>query len=162
MSAIREERAGDADAIAALVTAAFATAEHRSGTEALIVARLREADALALSLVAEEDGVIVGHAAFSPVAIDGQDRGWLGLGPVSVAPGRQRCGIGAALVRAGLERLGAAAGCVVLGDPAYYARFGFIADAALAYPGPPPAYFQSLVLAGPPARGTVSYHEAFA
>lgn len=162
---IRRERTGDETAIAALTTAAFREAPHSSGTEALIVEHLRAEGDLALSLVAQNaDQSIVGHVAFSPVAISDGTRGWFGLGPVSVIPLRQRAGIGAALIREGLERLQAmgAQGCVVLGEPAYYGRFGFRHDPKLAFPGPPPEYFQALRLAGSEPAGTVAYAPAFA
>lgn len=160
---IRAERPGDAAAIGAVTEAAFRTAPHSSGTEARIVAALREAGALTLSLVAIRDGGIVGHIAFSPVLIDGRAGDWYGLGPVSVAPERQRRGTGGALIREGLERLKAigAKGCVLLGDPNYYHRFGFIADPDLTYAGGPPEAFQRRVLTGEPARGEVRYHAAF-
>ena len=160
----RDEGIGDAAAIAALTDAAFRDAPHRSGTEAAIVAALREDGVLALSLVAEDDdGMLAGHVAFSPVRLSGGEPGWFGLGPVSVVPDRQGRGIGAALVRAGLARLRAegADGCVVLGDPAYYARFGFVADARLQLPGVPPAYFQVLAFGGEVPAGTVAYADAF-
>ena len=68
-----------------------------------------------------------------------------------------------ALIEAGLQRLIArgARGCVVLGDPAYYARFGFIHDPALTFPGAPAEYFQRLVLRGDPPSGAVRYAPAF-
>lgn len=160
---VRPERSGDETAIRRLTEAAFAGADHSSGTEGAIVDALRERGALTLSLVADEDGRILGHAAFSPVTIDGQAGDWFGLGPVSVDPDRQGQGIGAALIRAGLDRLKSrgATGCVVLGDPAYYGRFGFSAAHALRYPGAPDAYFQSLVLAGEPPAGQVAYDPGF-
>ncbi len=102
---IRPEREGDADTIRALTSEAFATAAHSSGTEAAIVDGLRADGALSVSLVAEEAGMIVGHAAFSPVTISGSPGNWMGLGPISVAPDRQRQGVGTALMRAGLERM---------------------------------------------------------
>lgn len=160
---IRDERSGDAAAIRALTAAAFETAPHSSGTEAAIVDALRTAGALTLSLVVEEGGEIVGHVAFSPVLIGGSGGGWHGLGPVSVRPDRQNRGIGRRLIMAGLERLeiSGAQGCVVLGDPAYYARFGFLADPMLRYPGVPAEYFQSLSFAGTRPKGDVRYHPAF-
>ncbi|MDO5604348.1 MAG: N-acetyltransferase [Paracoccus sp. (in: a-proteobacteria)] len=160
---IRPESPVDADAIAALTTRAFAGAAHSGGNEAAIIAGLRADGALMLSLIADGGAGVIGHAAFSPIRIDGLDSGWSGLGPVSVAPERQGNGIGAALIRAGLDMLRAqgAAGCVVLGDPGYYSRFGFAPDAGLVLPGMPAAYFMALPLAGPPARGVVSYHSAF-
>lgn len=164
---IRPEQPGDTVAIRALTTEAFATAPHSSGTEAAIVDGLRAAGALTLSLVAvaEEAGpnAILGHVAFSPVTIDGVASGWLGLGPVSVRPGRQRGGIGSALIRAGLRRLRerGAGGCVLLGDPAYYGRFGFANDPALVLEGVPAEYFMRLGFGAAVPAGTVRYHAAF-
>jgi putative acetyltransferase len=160
---IRPERADDTVAISALVALAFNGARHSDGTESAIVERLRDAGVLAVSLVGEEGGDILGHVAFSPVTVSDGAQGWFGLGPVAVTPGRQAEGIGAALIEAGLRRLlhDGAAGCVVLGDPGYYQRFGFAHDARLAYPGPPPQYFQCLAFEGPLPEGTVRYHPAF-
>ena len=161
---IRAEIPADISSIRALTEAAFKHAEHSSQTEGAIVDALRAAGALTLSLVAEQDGEIVGHIAFSPVLIGGKDLGWFGLGPVSVWPNRQCGGIGSALIREGLQQLRqrGAAGCVLLGDPAYYRRFGFSSDHALHYGDVPPEYFQSLILSGEPCAGEVSYHEGFA
>ena len=161
---IRDERPEDAAAISRITAAAFATAPHSSGTEARIVEALRAAGALTISLVAvSEDGSIAGHVAFSPVRIDGVAGRWHGLGPVSVAPDMQRRGIGKALICEGLIRLAeqGADGCVVLGDPAYYHRFGFLDDRRLIYGGKPSRYFQRMVLRGKAPRGDVSYHPAF-
>ncbi len=160
--ALRPERDGDADAIRALVTAAFLGAEHSSGSEGAIVNALRASGKLTVSLVAERDDAIVGHVAFSPVTIDGRDLGWFGLGPVAVSPDHQRQGIGTRLIEAGLAQLREteAQGCVVLGDPAYYARFAFVSDPALAYPGVPAEYFQRLVFTGTAPTGEVAYHES--
>jgi putative acetyltransferase len=160
---IRSERPTDLVAISDLTTAAFETAPHSSGTEARIVERLRADGALTVSLVAVDQGEIVGHVAFSPVMIAGARGDWYGLGPVSVRPDKQGRGIGQRLVRAGLEELGAlrAAGCVVLGDPQYYRRFGLESDPALTYGGHSSPYLQRLILGGPPASGAVNYHSAF-
>jgi len=134
------------------------------GDEARVVDDLRKAGALTISLVAmTADDQLVGHIAFSPVRIDGRPTDWFGLGPVSAAPGMQRRGIGSALIADGLDRLRRlpAAGCVLLGDPAYYRRFGFVSDTALTYNGRPNPYFQRLVLEGPPPAGDASFHPAF-
>jgi putative acetyltransferase len=161
--ALRPERNGDAATIRAVVTAAFLGTGHSSGTEGAIVDALRASGMLAVSLVAEDDGAIVGHVAFSPVTIDGHDRGWFGLGPVAVDPRFQRRGIGARLIEAGLAQLreAGAQGCVVLGDPGYYVRFGFASDPALIYPGVPAEYFQRLAFAGAAPTGTVAYSPCF-
>ena len=160
---IRTEVAGDREAIRALVTAAFAPIEHSSHTEARIVDALRAAGALHLSLVATDGAELVGHAAFSAVRIAGGPAGWFGLGPVAVRPDRQHEGIGTTLVRTGLERLRAegARGCVVLGEPAYYGRFGFRARPELRLAGVPPAYFQALAFTSEAPSGEVMYHPAF-
>lgn len=159
---IRPERPQDAAAIGDLTTRAFAAAAHASGTEAAIVAALRASGRLALSLVAEHSGAVAGHVAFSPVAI-GDAAGWFALGPLSVAPQRQRQGIGAALIGEGLARLHAAGarGVVLLGDPGYYGRFGFAADPALRYPGAPSEYLLRQVLRGATPAGQVVFDPAF-
>ena len=161
---IRDERNEDAAAIRRITTAAFAKAPHSSGTEARIVEALRQAGALTISLVAtSDDGRIVGHVAFSPVQIDRTAGRWYGLSPISVVPDLQRVGIGSALICEGLIRLAAlgADGCVVLGDPAYYRRFGFLDDRALTYGDKRSRYFQRLVMKGGAPKGDVSYHRAF-
>jgi putative acetyltransferase len=160
---IRPESPADAAAISSLISAAFLTAEHSGGNEARIVEALREASSLTVSLVATENDRIVGHVAFSPVTIDGRSDGWFGLGPVAVIPDRQGIGIGTALIEAGLEQLRAqhSRGCVVLGEPAYYRRFGFTADPSLRFGGAPADYFQRLLFKGQPCGGLVSYHPAF-
>lgn len=160
---VRDERPGDAEAIRGVVERAFAGHEHSDGTEHDIVERLRETRAPVLSLVAQVGEDLVGHIAFSPVEIADGTPGWFGLGPLSVDPRHKRCGIGSALVETGLARLEAegANGCVVLGEPGYYARFGFTADHALTFSGVPAQYFQSLLLAGDPPVGEVRYGKAF-
>jgi putative acetyltransferase len=160
---IRSERPQDESAIRSLTQAAFATAVHSSGTEAAIIDALRRDGQLSLSLVIEEADGIVAHLCFSPVCIGGRDCGWFGLGPVSVAPHRQGEGIGSRLIRDGLSRLRnmAANGCVVLGDPAFYARFGFTHAPGLTFDGAPPEYFLQGTFSGPTPQGAVTYHQAF-
>ena len=124
---IRDETKDDAAVITEVTVAAFESLEISSHTEQFIVEALRSAQALTLSLVAEVDGRVVGHIAFSPVDIsDGTDN-WYGLGPVSVLPMYQRMGIGKALIEEGLARLKAlgAKGCCLVGHPEYYRKFGF-------------------------------------
>ncbi len=160
---IRSERPGDAGAIHALTRAAFAEAPHSSHTEQYIVDALRAAGALAVSLVAEDADGIVGHVAVSPVQLSDGSPGWYGLGPISVAPGRQGQGIGGALMRAAVEALRAhgANGCVLLGDPGYYGRFGFRAEPRLRLAGVPAEYFQALLLQGGWPDAEVEYHAGF-
>ena len=160
---IRPERPDDVHAIRTLISAAFRSALHSSGTEAAIVDSLRSAGALTVSLVAVDECAIIGHVALSPVTINGKSNGWYGLGPVSVRPDRQRRGLGQLLIRTGLDRLRAmdAQGCVVLGEPFYYDRFGFISDPDLRYGHAPPEYFQRLAFTNNIPTGEVAYHPAF-
>lgn len=162
---IRQEQPADIDAIRALTAAAFAGHPHSAGTEPAIIDRLRTAGALTLSLVAVEASIIVGHVAFSPVSVSDGTPDWYGLGPLSVLPARQGQGIGTRLVTGGLQRLEtmAAAGCVLLGEPAYYRRFGFRSDFPLVLEGVPPGYFLVRPLAdAATSRGIVQFHPAFA
>jgi putative acetyltransferase len=160
---IRPEIPADGAAISTLITSAFLTAEHSGGNEAVIVDKLREAASLSVSLVATENERIVGHVAFSPVTVDGRSEGWFGLGPVAVVSDRQRHGIGSALIEAGLTqlRVRGSRGCVVLGEPGYYRRFGFVQDPNLHLAGVPPEYFQALRFDEQPGGGLVKYHSAF-
>lgn len=160
---IRPESPADVEAIHALTAAAFLNAPHTSHTEHLIVDALRAAEQLTLSLVYVRDGALIGHVAVSPVTIRDGSHGWFGLGPISVLPEHQGQGVGSALVRAALERLReeGAQGCVLLGEPAYYGRFGFRAVPGLVLPGVPPAYFQALAFDAPLPHGEVTYHDAF-
>lgn len=164
---LRHEAADDIPAIEAITIAAFANAPHTSHSEQFIVRALRAANALTLSIVAEEQGQIVGHVALSPVAITDahgqQATDWQGLGPIAVLPARQGQGIGSRLMRQALAELRDlhAAGCVVLGEPAYYARFGFQAHAGLQLPGVPPGYFMALAFRGPVPAGIAQYSAAF-
>lgn len=160
---IRLERPEDVAAIDAVTRAAFADHPHSDQTEHRIVERLRSSGSLALSLVAEEGEKILGHIAFSPVEIgDGID-GWYGLGPLSVTPDRQGEGIGSALVRQCLARLAELGGhgCVVMGDPGYYSRFGFGHHHDLVLVDCAPQYFMGIALSGPMACGIVRYNSAF-
>ena len=160
---IRNEVVADVDAIDAVTTAAFLAAPHTDHTEQFIVKALRKAGQLTVSLVAEVDGTVVGHVAVSPVSIsDGATR-WYGIGPISVLPAYQGQGIGADLMSAALSALRerGACGCVVLGEPGYYGRFGFKAEPGLVLADVPPAYFQAVSFGTAMPRGTVSYDEAF-
>jgi putative acetyltransferase len=160
---IRAEIPADIDGIHALTAAAFATAVHSSHTEQFIVDALRARGELSVSLLAEHEGLLLGHVAVSPVAVSDGSAGWYGLGPISVLPARQGQGIGAALMRAAIAALRQqdARGCVLLGEPGYYGRFGFRAAPGLVLPGVPAEYFQALCLQPPLAQGEVRYSPAF-
>ncbi|MDR0808052.1 MAG: N-acetyltransferase [Gemmobacter sp.] len=159
---VRRETPDEARAIGQFVTTAFLTARHADGNEAAIVARLRAEGGLLLSLVAEGAKGLIGHVAASPVTIGGAG-GWGCIAPLAVCEAARRQGIGAALMRAALARLEAAGagGVVVLGDPAYYGRFGLIADPARFAPGLPPEYLLGRSFRDPPPAGEVRFHPAF-
>jgi putative acetyltransferase len=159
---IRRETDADVGAITEVTVAAFKTLEM-SNTEQFIIAALRVAKALSVSLVAEMDGRVVGHIAFSPVTISDGTRNWYGLGPVSVLPAYQRQGIGKALIREGLARLKEmhAQGCCLVGHPDYYRKFGFENVSGLVFEGVPPEVFFALSFDGHTPQGTVAFHDAF-
>jgi putative acetyltransferase len=160
---IKSETDADVSAITEVTVTAFQTLEISHHTEQFIIAALRAAKALTVSLVAEADGRVIGHIAFSPVTISDGTRNWYGLGPVSVLPEYQRRGIGSALIREGLSRLKAlgAGGCCLVGHPEYYRRFGFENAPGLVCEGVPPDVFFALSLDGHVPRGIVEFHEAF-
>ncbi len=129
------------------------------GNEAECIEKLRSDGDLTLSLVAISDAEPVGHVAFSPVFFDDCFAGWYGLGPVSVWPQSQRTGIGSALINEGIARLKqmSASGCVLIGDPAYYSRFGFVGDGRLSYRNLPPRIVQWLAFDGTKPSGVLRY-----
>lgn len=160
---IRPETGADHDAIEALTVAAFLNAPHTDHNEQLIVRALRQAGALSLSLVAELEGQVVGHLCFSPVTISDGCPHWYGLGPISVSPALHGKGLGSRLMDAGLAELKgmSAAGCVVLGDPGFYGRFGFVPEPRVTLPGVPPEYFMTRSFGAAMPSGEVRYHPAF-
>jgi len=160
---IRNETDADVSAITEVTVAAFKTLAVSNHTEQYIIAALRAAGALTLSLVAEAEGRVIGHIAFSPVTISDGTRNWYGLGPVSVLPAYQRQGVGKALIREGLARLKAmnARGCCLVGHPDYYRKFGFTNMPGLVLEGVPQAVFFALSFDGHTPQGTVAFHEAF-
>lgn len=160
---VRDEQPGDVAAIAHVTEAAFSTVVHSSHTEQFIVSALRAAGQLTISLVAEAGDQVVGHIAVSPLTLSSGDDGWYGLGPVSVLPDFQSRGIGTTLMQAAIRQLKSlgGAGCVLLGDPAYYARFGFKAYQGLVLPGVPEIYFQALPFTDRVPKAQVRYHPAF-
>ena len=161
---IRDQTEADFAAVHDLVTAAFKSMPYACGREPFLMDALWRTGAATVALVAEDAGAIVGQAAFSKVKVGGADVGWHGCGPLSVLPGRQRRGVGGALMRTGLERLRAlgSKGCVLVGDPGYYRRFGFANTDAMRFPGVPPEVFMALLLAGETPRGDVEFDKAFA
>lgn len=160
---IRSEAPADAAGIRDVTERAFLGQEHTCGREAEIVDGLRSAGCLAISLVAESDGQVIGHCAVSPVTVGSGEDCWFGIGPVSVDPRFQRRGHGAMLVRgalAKLEEIGAR-GCVLVGHPEYYVRFGFRADGSATVAGVPQEVTFCLKLRDCRDPGAVIFHAAF-
>jgi len=160
---IRSETDADASAITEVTVAAFQTLAISHHTEQFIIAALRAAQALAVSLVAEVDGRVIGHIAFSPVTLSDGTQNWYGLGPVSVVPAYQRQGVGKTLIREGLSRLKEmkARGCCLVGHPDYYRKFGFKNLSGLVHEGVPPEVFFALSFDGHTPQGAVAFHEGF-
>ncbi len=162
--AVRPETGEDSEAIRAVHLAAFPTS-----AEADLVTRLREDFDSEISLVAEQSGEIVGHVMLSRMGVAGEGRAWraLGLGPVGVLPGAQGSGVGSELIRAALAIAGTLGEelVFVLGDPDYYRRFGFSAEAAAPFASPYSGpYFMALWLRpepAPPFQGSAAYAPAF-
>jgi putative acetyltransferase len=163
---IRPERASDINAIYGVNTLAFG-----QPAEGDLVDALREANGLSLSLVAECDGKVAGHIAFSPAAIETANGTLdaIGLAPMSVRPELQRSGIGSQLVREGLARIQVAGHryVIVLGHKDYYPRFGFVVAANHGLRSEydvPPEHFMVQGLNGAPLdgiAGLAKYHPAF-
>lgn len=160
---IRPEHPNDIADISAVVSAAFDPVPYSDGGEPAIIDVLRGEGAMTLSLVAEKDGRILGHIAFSAVTIADKPCGWFGLGPVAVLPDHQGTGLGSALINTGLSQLKdmGAQGCVLLGNPAYYKRFGFSQHPALTFAGAPAKNFLALPFTDDLPSGDVTYHKAF-
>lgn len=160
---IRNETPDDVGVITEVTISAFKTLAISQHTEQFIIEALRAAGVLALSLVAEIDGRVVGHVAFSPVTLSDGTPNWYGLGPVSVLPEHQRKSIGKTLIEEGLSRLRDmnAGGCCLVGHPEYYRQFGFKNVPGLVHEGVPPEVFFALSFDGPVPHGTVTFHQAF-
>lgn len=161
---IRNETEWDIKAISEITKAAFESLAISHHTEQFIVDALRDVNVLSLSLVAVAGNRVVGHIAFSPVAISNGSPGWYGLGPISVLPELQKQGIGKSLMHKGLARLKSigAKGCILVGDPGFYERFGFRSPTDLVIEGVPQQFVLALPFEESRASGNVVFHEAFA
>ncbi len=160
---IRNEIDADVDAITEVTAAAFKTLEISNHTEQFIIEALRADSALTVSLIAEVDGHVVGHVAFSPMTISDGTQNWYGLGPVSVLPEHQRKGIGKSLILEGLSRLKGldAKGCCLVGHPDYYRKLGFMNVSGLVHEGVPQQVFLAMSFDGQIPQGTVNFRDGF-
>lgn len=158
---VRQAEEGDADAIRGLLDAAFET-----DGESRLVERLRNDGDRVLELVASRDGEIVGEVFFSRLRVLGGDGHFdaLALGPLAVSPSRQRAGIGRALIESAHETLAQRGETlsVVLGEPAYYGRFGYTHARAAGFESKYQSPFlQALAWGEAPRRGRLRYPAAF-
>ncbi|AOL93549.1 GNAT family N-acetyltransferase [Porphyrobacter sp. LM 6] len=161
--AIRPEQPGDEAAIHDLVKRAFAGKPYADGDEQDVIDRLRADGDLLLSLVAERGGIIVGQITYSPAVLLNGDRDWVVLGPVAVDPAHQGGGVGRALIEAGeaAMRTRGAGGITVLGNPAIYSRFGFVAAAPMWLAGEIGKFLQVKSLGAPVPATEQRYVRAF-
>lgn len=160
---IRPEGHDDHAAIGDVIRAAFLAMPYADGDEAELVETLRRENVLSVSLVAELDGTVIGQVAFSPAQASDGTQGWYALGPVAVLPAYQGTGLGSQLVHAGLKaivELGAQ-GCILVGDPAFYRRFGFELSPSNAPDGEPAEFFMVKLFGQHRPRGPISFHAAF-
>ena len=160
---IRKETKLDVGAISNITKLAFENHPYSNNTEQFIINALRAANALTISLVAEIDGKLVGHIAFSPVTFSDGSKNWYDLGPISIRPACQKQGIGTKLVNEGLNLLKdlGAEGCVLVGDPKYYIRFGFKSPNELKHESVPQENFLALPFYNRIPKGTVQFRRAF-
>ena len=161
---IRNEIESDIKAISEITKAAFENLPISNHTEQFIINALRGSNALTISLVAVAGKKVVGHIAFSPVTISDGSLGWYGLGPISVLPELQKLGIGKSLICKGLSSLKSlgAKGCVLVGDPGYFERFGFRSLPDLVIDGVPQENVLALPFEEGKTSGTVVFHDGFA
>jgi putative acetyltransferase len=161
---VRPEQSADTGTIREVVRLAFTGHPVSQGTEPAIIDALRADDALALSLVAEVDGEVVGHIAYSAAGVGETASGWFLVGPLAVRPDLQGRGVGRALLEAGDDamRQRGALGCVLVGDPDFYRRFGFKRCADVTWPHVPDEYVLSLPLGDAEPAGEIAFHPAFA
>lgn len=162
-SIIRAEAPRDHAAIYDVTKSAFAFKPYAGGDEQVVPERLRRAGRLVLSLVAEVDGEITGHIAFSRMLLGAELTDWYAIGPVSVSPKVQKSGIGSALIKSGIATLtqNGAQGFALTGNPAYYSRFGFRKAPEFAPPNEPAEYFQILTLNAGDPPGRLAFDPAF-
>ncbi len=160
---LRQENSTDHEVIRDLTELAFRDMAFADGDEQDVIDRLRLCGALSLSMIAEVDGKVVGHIAFSPATLTDGSSPWFALGPVSVLPSLQRQGVGSALIEAGLAHIQdtGALGCILTGNPLYYRRFGFELAPQNVPANESEKYFMLKFLRVTQPAGSFGFHAAF-
>lgn len=158
---LRIAGSADRDDIHAVHLAAFPESESALVAKLAVDLLAEDTTPQTFSWVAEADGRIIGHVAFSPVTMDSDEpgQGYI-LAPLGVRPEHHKGGVGSKLVEAGLKHLSdrGVDFVIVYGDPAYYGRFGFSAEAAARFTPPYPLQYpfgwQGLALGEAPSGDT--------
>lgn len=163
MIEVRPEKEQDWPTIHEITKLAFAGRPYSDGDEPELIDHLREKDLLILSLVAIDNGEIVGQITFSEASIESKTGPWFALGPVSVTPERQGEGIGSLLIETGLSEITKldALGCILTGNPDYYRRFGFKFAPENCPANEPEEYFMLKLLSSEKPEGRFAFHETF-
>jgi putative acetyltransferase len=163
MIEIRPEIEADWDSIYTITESAFFGKPYADGDEQDLIEKLRKIGVLSLSLVAADEGEIIGQITFSPATLSGISSPWFALGPVSVVPNRQGQGVGSTLIEEGLSKIRSlgALGCILTGNPVYYRRFGFELAALNCPDNEPKEYFMLKMLREKHPEGKFAFHEAF-
>ncbi len=160
---VREERPGDEVAIHAMTRRAFEGHPFSDGDEADVIDRLRKDGDLLLSLVAEDEGTIIGQVTYSTARLSNGEDGWMVIGPICVEPARRGEGIGRALMDAGEQAMKARGvkGITVLGDPQIYGRFGYVRHTPMTLAGELGEFLQVKSFGAPIPAATLTYAPAF-
>jgi putative acetyltransferase len=160
---IRDELPADHEVVYQVIRDAFEGRPYAGGDEQDLVNVLRDSGSLTVALVAELEGEIIGHIAFSPATASDGTGPWFTLGPVAVRPDRQMQGIGGRLISEGLEKIRGlgALGCILTGNPVYYRRFGFEFSPPNVPEGESEEFFMVHTFAGQLPGGPFRFDEAF-
>lgn len=160
---LRVERPDDVATIQRITKQAFAQVPHASGSEDRIIDGLREAGVLLSWVAVIAENEVVGQVSLSPVRIGGSSEGWFGLGPIAVDPQYQRRGVGSRLVEGATSYLRSvgACGCILIGDPSWYRRFGFLPAPDMRFAEVSAPWLMVLPFVEDWPQGEVHYHPAF-
>ena len=163
MIKLRPENKSDWGAIRTVTELAFKTVSYADGDEQDLIEVLRKSGSLSLSLVALDEGELIGQVSFSPAILSSGAGPWFALGPISVTPARHGEGIGSQLIKAGLSEISkrGALGCILTGNPAYYRRFGFALSPDNCPAKEPKEFFMVKLLGDEKPQGEFSFDAGF-